>query len=143
MTKGILIQEFLSDPLLSNYSVIIIDEAHEYTIYTDIILSLLKNIILFNKNLKLIISSATLIKKSLIDFFIDFNPPFLTIPGRRFPVDIYFTKEPEADYNEASVITALQIHITQPGDILIFLTSEEEITLTKEMLYNRTKGLQD
>ena len=145
MTEGILLQEFLSDPLLSNYSVIIIDEAHERTIYTDILLSLLKNIILSNKNLKLIISSATLTNKSLIDFFSDFNPPFLTIPGRRFPVDIYYTKEPEADYIEASVITALQIHITQPlpGDILIFLTGEEEITLAKEMLYNRTKGLQD
>ena len=145
MTEGILLQEFLSDPLLSTYSVIIIDEAHERTIYTDILLSLLKNIILSNKNLKLIISSATLTNKSLFDFFSDFNPPFLTIPGRRFPVDIYYSKEPEADYIEASVITALQIHITQPlpGDILIFLTGEEEITLAKEMLYNRTKGLQD
>ena len=145
MTEGILLQEFLTDPLLSNYSVIIIDEAHERTIYTDILLSLLKNIILSNKTLKLIISSATLTNKSLFEFFNDFDPPFLNIPGRRFPVDIYYSKEPEADYIEASVITALQIHITQPlpGDILIFLTGEEEITLAKEMLYNRTKGLQD
>ena len=145
MTEGILLQEFLTDPLLSNYSVIIIDEAHERTIYTDILLSLLKSIILSNKTLKLIISSATLTNKSLFEFFSDFDPPFLNIPGRRFPVDIYYSKEPEADYIEASVITALQIHITQPlpGDILIFLTGEEEITLAKEMLYNRTKGLQD
>ena len=145
MTEGILLQEFLTDPLLSNYSVIIIDEAHERTIYTDILLSLLKSIILSNKTLKLIISSATLTNKSLFEFFNDFDPPFLNIPGRRHPVDIYYSKEPEADYIEASVITALQIHITQPlpGDILIFLTGEEEITLAKEMLYNRTKGLQD
>ena len=145
MTEGILLQEFLTDPLLSNYSVIIIDEAHERTIYTDILLSLLKSIILSNKTLKLIISSATLTNKSLFEFFSDFDPPFLNIPGRRHPVDIYYSKEPEADYIEASVITALQIHITQPlpGDILIFLTGEEEITLAKEMLYNRTKGLQD
>ena len=51
------------------------------------------------------------------------------VPGRRFPVDIMYTKAPEADYLEAAVVTVLQIHITQPvpGDILVFLTGQEEI----------------
>ena len=69
--------------------------------------------------------------------------PIFTIPGRRYPVDIYYTKEPEADYIEASVVTALQIHLTQPikGDILIFLTGQEDIETAREMIYTRTKGL--
>lgn len=57
------------------------------------------------------------------------------IPGRRFPVDIYYTKAPEADYLEACVVSALQIHVTQPtGDVLVFLTGQEEIETATEML---------
>ena len=65
------------------------------------------------------------------------------IPGRMFPVDIYYTKAPEADYVDASVVTVLQIHITQPlnGDILVFLTGQEEIEAAAEILAQRSKAL--
>lgn len=65
------------------------------------------------------------------------------IPGRMFPVDILYTKAPEADYLDAVVVTILQIHITQPvpGDILVFLTGQEEIETATEILNLRTKGL--
>jgi pre-mRNA-splicing factor ATP-dependent RNA helicase DHX16 len=64
------------------------------------------------------------------------------IPGRRFPVDIYYTKAPEADYLDAAVVTVLQIHVTQPpGDILVFLTGQEEVETAAEILMQRTKGL--
>lgn len=57
------------------------------------------------------------------------------IPGRRYPVDIYYTKAPEADYLEAAVVSVLQIHVTQPpGDVLVFLTGQEEIESANEML---------
>ena len=141
MTDGIFLRELLSDPQLKSYSVVIIDEAHERTIFTDIIFALMKDLIKVRKDLKIIISSATLQTEKFLEYFD--NPPLINIPGRRYPVDIYYTKEPEPDYIEASVVTALQIHITQPlnGDILIFLTGQEEIELAREMISNKTKGL--
>jgi len=59
-----------------------------------------------------------------------------------FPVDIYYTKAPEADYVDAAIVTVLQIHITQPldGDILVFLTGQEEIETAAEVLAERTKA---
>ena len=63
------------------------------------------------------------------------------IPGRRYPVDIKYTKAPEADYLEAAVITVLQIHITQgAGDILVFFTGQDEIESAQETLTQRTRG---
>mgnify|MGYP002385766582 CR=1 FL=1 len=64
------------------------------------------------------------------------------VPGRRFPVDIFYTKAPEADYLDAAVVTTLQIHLTQPrGDILVFMTGQEEIETCTEILQQRTKAL--
>ena len=68
--------------------------------------------------------------------------PIFRIPGRRFPVDIFYTKQPEADYLQAVVVTVFQIHITQPlGDILVFLTGQEEIESCTEMISERMKSL--
>ena len=64
------------------------------------------------------------------------------ISGRRFPVDIYYTKAPEADYVDACVVTILQIHVTQPlGDVLVFLTGQEEIETCQELLEERKRKL--
>lgn len=74
---------------------------------------------------------------SLYSQFFD-DAPIFRIPGRRFPVDIYYTKAPEADYLDAAVVSVLQIHVTQPsGDILVFLTGQEEIETANEMLQVR------
>jgi ATP-dependent RNA helicase DHX8/PRP22 len=68
--------------------------------------------------------------------------PIFTIPGRTFPVETLYTKEPEPDYLEASLITILQIHLMEPeGDILLFLTGQEEIDTACEVLYERVKAL--
>lgn len=141
MTDGILLRELLTEPDMQSYSVLIIDEAHERTLHTDIIFGLVKDIIKCRKDLKVLISSATLDAEKFRDYFD--NAPIFKIPGRRFPVDIYYTKAPEADYIEAAVVTTLQIHVTQPlkGDILVFLTGQEEIEIAHEMLMQRTKGL--
>lgn len=140
MTDGTLHREFLSEPDLASYSVMIIDEAHERTLHTDILFGLVKDITRFRPDLKLLISSATLDAEKFSKFFDD--APIFRIPGRRFPVDIYYTKAPEADYIDASVVSILQIHATQPlGDILVFLTGQEEIETCVEMLQERTKRI--
>jgi pre-mRNA-splicing factor ATP-dependent RNA helicase DHX16 len=140
MTDGMLLREFLGEPDLASYSVLIVDEAHERTLHTDILFGLVKDIARFRPKLKLLISSATLDAEKFSQFFDD--APVFRIPGRRFPVDIYYTKAPEADYIDAAVVTTLQIHVTQPlGDILIFLTGQEEIETANEMLLERTRRL--
>jgi len=138
MTDGMLLREFLGEPDLSSYKVMIIDEAHERTLHTDILFGLIKDIARFRPDLKLLISSATLDAEKFSEFFD--NAPIFRIPGRRFPVNIYYTKAPEADYIDACVVTVLQIHVTQPlGDILVFLTGQEEIETAQEILIERSR----
>jgi pre-mRNA-splicing factor ATP-dependent RNA helicase DHX16 len=140
MTDGMLLREFLSEPDLASYSVIIVDEAHERTLHTDVLFGLVKDIARFRPDLKLLISSATLDAQKFSEFFDD--APVFRIPGRRFPVDIYYTKAPEADYIEACVVTILQIHVTQPlGDVLVFLPGQEEIEQCQEILQERQRKL--
>lgn len=133
MTDGMLLREFLSEPDLGSYSALIIDEAHERTLHTDILFGLVKDIARFRPDLKLLISSATMDAQKFSEYFDD--APIFNIPGRRYPVDIFYTKAPEANYLSAAITTIMQIHVTQgPGDILLFLTGQEEIENADEAL---------
>lgn len=141
-TDGLLLREFLNDPLLLSYSAIMIDEAHERTVLTEIVLSLLKDIIKERTDLKLIVASATINAEKFSEYFD--KAPIFKIPGRRFPVDVAYTKSPEANYIQAAITTVFQIHLTQePGDILVFLTGQDEIELVEETLKDASEKLGD
>ncbi|CAG4988057.1 unnamed protein product [Colias eurytheme] len=142
MTEGVLLREMFASPLLMQYTCIVLDEVHERSQMTDVLMGLLKKIAKKRKNLKIVISSATMDA----DFFQRFfnlrdahgqtdTSAVMSIQGRRYPIEVFYTEEPVADYVKATVETVIKIHENKPfGDVLAFLTSQEEILSALETL---------
>jgi len=141
MTDGMLLREFLTEPDLGKYSALMIDEAHERTLHTDILFGLIKDIARGRPDLRILISSATLDAQKFSSYFDD--APIMNIPGRTFDVEMNYSMQPEANYLSAAITTVFQIHLSQPmpGDILVFLTGQDEIEQANESLQETARKL--
>ncbi|KAI1438652.1 P-loop containing nucleoside triphosphate hydrolase protein [Xylaria sp. CBS 124048] len=152
LTDGLLIREALADPLLSRYSVVMVDEAHERSISTDILLGLLKKIRRRRPELRIVISSATLQAEDFLSFFSDSKNQesaddklgtIISLEGRTYPIDVLYLESPAENYVERAISTVFDIHSTESdGDILVFLTGREEIDRVVQTISERSANLQ-
>ncbi|CAA7388058.1 unnamed protein product [Spirodela intermedia] len=162
MTDGVLLRETLKDADLDKYRYapsdssqyfiffgifctldlfnLMDDGTHERSLSTDVLFGILKKVVSRRRDFKLIVTSATLNAEKFSNFF--GSVPIFHIPGRTFPVNILYSQTPCEDYVEAAVKQALTIHLTSPpGDILIFMTGQDEIEASCYALAERIQQL--
>lgn len=144
VTDGVLLREMMSDPLLKAYNVVLVDEAHERSINTDMCLGLLRKIQNKRKDLRIIISSATISAETFKDFFSRKSDPgtvgILSVEGRTHDIEVMYLRNPVANYIKATVEACLQIHYSDyDGDILAFLTGQDEVKEAVSLLIEHLK----
>ncbi|CRL01348.1 CLUMA_CG014363, isoform A [Clunio marinus] len=145
MTEGILLREALNDRFLKKYQYIILDEAHERTVNTDVLFGIVKSIqkersMFRMQELKIIIMSATMDVDHFSKYFN--NCTVLYMPGRMHQVQVMHSKHRQDDYMFATLVTLFEIHRTAPlhHDVLVFLTGKDEIESMTSQIRNITRS---
>ncbi len=146
MTDGILLAETQGDPFLNEYDTLIIDEAHERSLNIDFILGILRNLLKKRKDLKIIITSATIDTEKFSKAFN--NAPIIEVSGRTFPVEVRYSEEDSVESKEVPrtygerACDAVQEIVSEStkGDILIFMPTEQDIRETCDLLRKKLSG---
>ncbi|CAC5386483.1 DHX8 [Mytilus coruscus] len=128
MTDHMLLNECLKDKNFSAYSCIIVDEAHERSIYTDLLLGMIKKSIKNRPDLRVVVTSATIDPAVFVSYF--GTCPMLSVSGRMFPVEVVWTEDESSfeNHEQAALDKTIEVHHNEEqGDILTFLTSPLEV----------------
>lgn len=142
MTDGCLLRECLGDPNLANYDVVILDEAHERSLHTDVLFALMKRAVVNRAGqLRMLVTSATLDTGAFSQYF---DCPVLEVPGRSFAVDLHYHPVSKTQRVEAAVNVALNLHVREgPGHILVFLTGMEECEQAVQFANGKLQSMVD
>ncbi len=142
MTDGVLLAETRADPLLRAYDCIIVDEAHERSLNIDFLLGILKRVLARRRDLKVVVSSATLDTASFAAFFN--GAPVISVPGRLYPIELRY--RPPEDGEELDLprdIAAAVAELPPSDDVLVFLPGERDIRETADHLARVRHGEDD